>query len=144
MSKTFKPLQLIADYSYDVPFVEGKNAVRFLFAEAPIQHDKPYILIVIAQPVVSPINYPLETYERIAHFLDMLKVDIKQVDIYLDFEERYSQSKWRYGRTPLDLWKFTFKKGSIHDTFEQIFEEPPALKVLRDRYYGRNLNDQEN
>lgn len=126
------PKRIVVDYSYNIPLAKGKDTVRFLFA--PVQdHDKPYVLIVIAQPIISPINYPVETYSLIIQFLDHFSVDIKDVDIILDFEER-SGTKRPY----LDRWKFKDKNGN-DDSFESLDRDdlPPAIKKLRDEYYKR-------
>lgn len=132
--KNFMPEQIIVDYSYNLPNAEGKDSVRFLLA--PVEdHEKPYVLIVIAQPIISPMNYPFETFKLIMEFLDTFSIDYKDVDIILDFEERYGKS-YKYETT--HRWHFKIINGNIvSDGFSILPSDklPIAIKKVREKYY---------
>jgi len=125
------PKQVIADYSYNVPIANGKDTVRFVFA--PVEnHEKPFVLLVIAQAIISPMNYPVETFKLIIEFLKPYSINIKDVDIYLDFIERYGEV-----HGTLSKWEFSLNQNRINDSFTHTLtnELPLAVKFVREQYY---------
>lgn len=133
-TSNYKPIRLIVDYVYphEEIKVHGEQPVRFLFA--PVEDfETPYVLFVIAQSVISPMNYPVETWELINDFLISQKVSADEVTIYLDYEEQFGEKRGK-----LSLWKFRSDNGGfIEDKLLDVEPEQlaPSVKKVRDDYY---------
>lgn len=130
------PKQIIADYQYHIIDEKENDTVRFLLAPVE-QFQKPFVLFVIAKPIISPMNYAYETYYLIQSFLKMLDLSFQKVEIFLDYEERFPSSN-----PHVNKWTFQVdKKKNVIDTLEEILIEelPKPIKMIREQYYENHL-----
>lgn len=127
-----QPHQAIVDYEYKLIPMYQENKVRFIFAKVD-NYRKPYVVVVVALPIISPMNYPLETFLLLEELIRTYQINLDDVDVYLDFRERYGLKNGQFQQ-----WFFTPYENTVKDTFGPSLEEdevPLPLKLICDRYY---------
>ena len=122
-------IQVIVDYPYNIPMTKDSKC-RFILSKTE-DYSKNYIVIVVAQPIISPMNYPLETYLMLKHLLEHYQLTLDDVDVFLDFKERFRNGEFMQ-------WFFKEKEdGNIEDRFSANLKEedlPEAITKIRKVY----------
>lgn len=127
------PQNLIAEYQYPKTVSIYDASCKVIFAPSP-EHTKEFVVIVIATGILSPMNYPLETWKILNNMLNMFNINHSDVDFYLDYEDKYP------GKNHFMCWNFvvTDKGDFISDSFDSDLlpsEIPTPVKKIRDQYY---------
>ncbi|WNN77566.1 hypothetical protein RKS58_06905 [Lysinibacillus capsici] len=129
------PEMMICEYTIDTIMTE-KAKCEILISQVK-DHSKPYVMLVIPTGVISPIQYPLETWDLVKNTIDMVKIDIDEVDIYIDFDRMFPKDKGHFFG-----WDIKVSKNGeyLSDSARQDLKEdqiPSAVKLVRDNYYKR-------
>ncbi|UOE78420.1 hypothetical protein [Parageobacillus thermoglucosidasius] len=135
---TLLPDYLVCEYTYIGVSEIKEPKVKLLFGKAK-NHEKPFIISVIAQDSISPIQFIPETYMVLNNFVEMLGISLDNVDCYLDYNE-VSKSNDKICR-----FSFSFEpKGSIDIKYGEdipFSRLPKALYELYEKYLGKDKID---
>lgn len=127
------PEMMICEYKCKILGVDNAT-LEILFSHVE-NHPKPFIMIVIPTRVISPMLYPIETWEFLQNTIDMLNIDTTNVDFYLDY------SKFIHSDKSFSSWDFVISKHGeyVSDQLIELSENeiPSAVKLVRDNYYNR-------
>ncbi|MBU8732526.1 hypothetical protein KM915_20980 [Cytobacillus oceanisediminis] len=130
----FLPQRIIADMVYPNYSIEERNLNTVRFLLSPIEHsEKQYLLMIIPNESISPMQYGYETFSLIDAFLDCYNLKLQQVEVVLDYAERTRV----YPKNTLS-WNFILdRKGKYSE--DKLSEIPLGLleivEATRKNYY---------
>ncbi|MEB6550215.1 hypothetical protein MXL46_14055 [Heyndrickxia sporothermodurans] len=131
----YMPERIIADINYPNYSINDIEPRKVRFLLSPKQNNKEsYILIVMAQPSISPLQYSDETFDLIKAFLQYYDIKFEDVEIVLDYTQRTGKEEKN-----LSKWIFsTDHKGDYLDsTIDCIQEsENEEIENIRSKYYS--------
>lgn len=133
------------DVLFRTQYADSEKRHKIVLAPLP-DYSKPYVVIVFARDVASPMNFPRETFSAIIANIKRYNIKPEDCEIYLDFGLKFESSR---RDNEIYKWNYQINNDNLVDSFEHYKLEQLPVQIhtfIKECYaelkpnYGMNIN----